>query len=69
MGECNLQAAVARESQGLGRTRPLTREIRRGDFASSASSLNNIQSQSNYDGATTKIGATSSIRNQIMAEV
>ena len=72
MGE---YAGLPKESQGLGRTRPLTRDPIGGmggrrDFASSASSLPPMGqfSQSNY-GATTHVGATSSIREQILAEV
>ena len=61
-------------TQPFNRARPLTRDyVGKRDFASSASSLPPMgASQSNF-GATTRIGsvvgATSSVREQILAEV
>ena len=55
---------------GLGRTQATT-GYGQGNFASSASSLprmNAVESGSNF-GATTNAGPTSTIRNQIMAEM
>ena len=63
-----------KQTNGLNRNRPLTRDhVGKRDFASSASTLPPMgASQSNF-GATTRIGsivgATSSVREQILAEV